>query len=69
MFLRSYKRKKNGKYNWLQCYSNDSLRNEFEENGFKIEELYSDVAGKPFTSESAEIAIVAKKTKKYEEKK
>ena len=55
-------------YNWLQCYSKDSLRNEFEENGFKIEELYSDVAGKPFTSESAEIAIVAKKSKKYEEK-
>lgn len=49
-------------YNWLQCYSKDSLRNEFEENGFKIEELYSDVAGKPFTSESAEIAIVAKKS-------
>ena len=49
-------------YNWLQCYSKDSLRNEFEENGFKIEELYSDVAGKSFTSESAEIAIVAKKS-------
>jgi len=49
-------------YNWLQCYSKDSLRNEFEENGFKVEELYSDVAGKTFTSESAEFAIVAKKS-------
>jgi SAM-dependent methyltransferase len=49
-------------YNWLQCYSKDSIRNEFEENGFKIEELYSDVAGKAFTSESTEIAIVAKKS-------
>jgi 2-polyprenyl-3-methyl-5-hydroxy-6-metoxy-1,4-benzoquinol methylase len=48
-------------YNWLQCYSKDSLKNEFEENGFKVEELYSDVAGKAFTSESTEIAIVAKK--------
>ena len=48
-------------YNWLQCYSKDSLKNEFEENGFKAEELYSDVAGKAFTSESTEIAIVAKK--------
>ena len=49
-------------YNWLQCYSKDSLRNEFEENGFKVEELYSDVAGKAFSSESTEIAIVAKKS-------
>jgi 2-polyprenyl-3-methyl-5-hydroxy-6-metoxy-1,4-benzoquinol methylase len=49
-------------YNWLQCYTKDSLRNEFEENGFKVEELYSDVAGKSFTSESTEIAIVAKKS-------
>ena len=48
-------------YNWLQCYSKDSIRNEFEESGFKVEELYSDVAGKAFTSESTEIAIVAKK--------
>ena len=49
-------------YNWLQCYSTDSLRDEFEENGFNVEELYSDVAGKPFTSESTEIAVVAKKS-------
>ena len=49
-------------YNWLQCYSKDSLRNEFEENGFKVEEIYSDVAGKAFTQESTEIAIVAKKS-------
>ncbi len=49
-------------YNWLQCYSKDSIRNEFEGNGFKVEELYSDVAGKAFISESTEIAIVAKKS-------
>ena len=48
-------------YNWLQYFSKDSLRKEFEENGFKVEELYSDVAGKTFTPESAEIAIIAKK--------
>ncbi len=47
-------------YNWLQCYSKDTLRNEFEENGFKVEEIYSDVAGKAFIQESTEIAIVAK---------
>ena len=49
-------------YNWLQCYSTDSIRHEFEENGFKAGELYSDVAGKAFTSESLEIAIVAEKS-------
>ncbi len=48
-------------YNWLQYFSKNSLRNEFEKNGFKVEELYSDVAGKAFSSESREIAVVAKK--------
>jgi SAM-dependent methyltransferase len=48
-------------YNWLQYFSKDSLRKELKENGFKVEELYSDVAGKTFTPESPEIAIVAKK--------
>ena len=46
-------------YNWFQCYDKDSLRNEFERNGFKVEALYSDVAGKAITSDSTEIAIVA----------
>ncbi len=48
-------------YNWFQCYSEDSLRSEFEGNGFKVEALYSDVAGKAIASESAELAIAAKK--------
>lgn len=47
-------------YNWSQCYSLDSLRIEFEENGLKIEEVYSNVAAKTFSEESTEIAIVAK---------
>ena len=49
-------------YNWLQYFSKDSLRKEFEENGFKVKEIYSDVTGKIFTPESTEIAIVAKKS-------
>lgn len=49
-------------YNWLQYFSTESLRQEFEENGFKIEECYSDVAGTSFSPESAEFAIVAKKS-------
>jgi SAM-dependent methyltransferase len=48
-------------YNWFQCYSEDSLRREFEENGFKVEAIYSDVAGKAIAPESTELAIVAKK--------
>jgi hypothetical protein len=48
-------------YNWLQYFSRDSLRKEFEENGLRVEELYSDVAGKTFNPESPEIAIAAKK--------
>jgi SAM-dependent methyltransferase len=49
-------------YNWLQYYSTESLQNEFEDNGFKLEELYSNVAGKAFDSESTEIAIAGKKS-------
>ena len=46
-------------YNWLQCFSKESLKKEFEENGFVADEFYSDVAGNPFVPESAEIAVVA----------
>jgi 2-polyprenyl-3-methyl-5-hydroxy-6-metoxy-1,4-benzoquinol methylase len=48
-------------YNWLQYYSKDSLTKECNENGFNVEEIYSDVAGKTFNPESPEIAVVAKK--------
>ena len=49
-------------YNWLQYYSQESLVEEFEANGFMIEHLFADVSGKTYTSESKEIAIVAKKS-------
>ena len=48
-------------YNWLQYFSRDSLREELEGNGFKIEEFYSDVAGSAFSPESPDIAVVARK--------
>lgn len=48
-------------YNWLQHFSKESLRKEFEENGFKVESFYSNVSGEIFDSESTEIAIVARK--------
>ena len=48
-------------YNWLQYYSENSLRKEFEENGFKVEGFYSDVTGTTTSPESLEIVIIAKK--------
>ncbi|MCG8525046.1 MAG: class I SAM-dependent methyltransferase [Opitutales bacterium] len=48
-------------YNWLQHYSKESIIAEFETYGFVIDELYSNVAGKPFDSSSDEIAVVARK--------
>jgi len=50
-------------YNWLQYFSQDSLRHEFEKHGFTVQEFYSDVAGQAFDPESADIAIVAKKSR------
>lgn len=48
-------------YNWLQYFSRETIQKEFEENGLKIVSFYSNVSGKPFSDESGEIAIVAKK--------
>ncbi len=48
-------------YNWLQCFSADSLRAEFEENGFVVEQIFSDVAGASYSADSSEIAVVARK--------
>ena len=48
-------------YNWLQHFSKDTLIKEFGENGFKVEDVYSDVAGAPVNKDSPELAIVAKK--------
>jgi 2-polyprenyl-3-methyl-5-hydroxy-6-metoxy-1,4-benzoquinol methylase len=48
-------------YNWLQHFSKESLQDEFTTNDFKVEGIYSDVAGTPFNSESPEIAVVGSK--------
>jgi len=48
-------------YNWLQYFSPVTLRQEFEDNGFKIDEVYTDVAGTAFDSKSGEFAVVARK--------
>jgi SAM-dependent methyltransferase len=48
-------------YNWLQYFSPESTGREFEENGFKILEIFADVAGRPYTNQAEEIALVAVK--------
>lgn len=48
-------------FNWLQSYSLESLKKEFQDNGFDIVEYYSDVTGAPYKSDSKDIAIIAKK--------
>jgi cyclopropane fatty-acyl-phospholipid synthase-like methyltransferase len=48
-------------YNWLQYFSPETLEREFTACGFRIEKIYSDVAGTPFDSKANEFAVVAKK--------
>ena len=49
-------------YNWLQYFSPDRLKQEFKENGFDIEDFYSNVAGDSFAPDSSEFAVVARKS-------
>lgn len=48
-------------YNWLQYFSPGDLEAEFNESGFTVKDYFSDIAGTPFTPESKEYAVVAKK--------
>jgi hypothetical protein len=48
-------------YNWLQHFSRESLKKEFERGGFTVEDFYWDVCGTPFSEDSPDIAIVAQK--------
>lgn len=48
-------------YNWLQYFTQDSLREEFEASGFDVMEFYADVAGTAFAPDSPDMAIVARK--------
>ncbi len=48
-------------YNWLQYFSPQELKQEFERCGLSIVEQYANVAGKEFESDGDEFAIVAKK--------
>jgi SAM-dependent methyltransferase len=48
-------------YNWLQFFNKKSLLKSFTENGFKIEAVYSDLAGLPYADDALEMAVVARK--------
>ena len=48
-------------YNWLQYFSPEDLEKEFTACGFAVESYYSDVAGTPFSEQSKEFAVIAKK--------
>jgi len=46
-------------YNWLQYFTPDSIREEFERQGFAVESMIADVAGTPFCEDAAEMAVIA----------
>ncbi len=48
-------------YNWLQYFSPEGLKKEFEACGLTIDSYYADVAGTPFSPRNNEFAVIAKK--------
>lgn len=46
-------------FNWLQYYSPESLKAEFEKNGLKVKQVYGDVAGSDYDAKNDEFAVVA----------
>jgi len=50
-------------YNWLQYFDPQDLERELADCGFKVDGLYSDVAGLPFDQEGKEFAVAAQRIK------
>ena len=48
-------------YNWLQCYSPETITSTLKENGLQVIECHSNVAGDKYNLDSNEIAVVAGK--------
>jgi len=48
-------------YNWLQYFAPEELAREFTAAGFFVEGVYSDVAGTPYSAESDEFAVIARR--------
>ncbi len=49
-------------YNWLQYFSIEMLKKEFENSGLTIKAIYNDVAGSKYSENHTEFAIVAVKS-------
>jgi cyclopropane fatty-acyl-phospholipid synthase-like methyltransferase len=48
-------------YNWLQCFSAESLTSEIEASGLVVDEVLGDVAGAPASPTTHELAMVARR--------
>ena len=48
-------------YNWLQYFTPESLEREAHAAGLRVDELYGDVAGKPYDPDAAEFAVVMRR--------
>jgi len=48
-------------YNWFQCFSRETLKAELLESGLEITACFSDVSGAPLTSDSTQMAVIARK--------
>ncbi|KMY69235.1 hypothetical protein AAU61_01820 [Desulfocarbo indianensis] len=46
-------------FNWLQCFSPESLAGELAENGLAVAERYANVAGQAYDPAASEFAVVA----------
>jgi hypothetical protein len=49
-------------YNWLQCFTPESLRQEFETAGLALDLIYADVSGTEYDPDATEFAVVAQKS-------
>lgn len=52
--------KKRVVYNWIQHFSQETLKNELESNGFVVNKFFANVAGDQYESNLLEFAITAK---------
>ncbi|TVZ41012.1 methyltransferase family protein [Alteromonadaceae bacterium 2753L.S.0a.02] len=49
-------------YNWLQCFSPETLTRELANAGLRVQALYSDVCGNKYHADLLEFAVVVEKT-------
>jgi SAM-dependent methyltransferase len=47
--------------NWFQDYTPETITNELAQNGFAVEDLWGDLTGQPYTSESEWIGLITRK--------